>query len=49
MLFGHLVYSIIFPELCSFMHIVLDAHDYTEEVPEFRKENNLFRVIKLVS
>ena len=49
MLFGHLVYSMIFPELCSFMHVVLNARDYTEEVPEFRKENNLFRVIKLVS
>ena len=49
MLFGHLVYSIIFPELCSFMHIVLHAHDYTEEVSEFWKGNNLFKVIKLVS
>ena len=48
-LIGHLVYSSIFPRLCSFMHIVFHPHDYPEEVPEFRKGNDLLKVIKLVN
>lgn len=47
MFIGHLVYSRPCPT--CFRHILLPSHNYPEYILEFRKENKLLKVIKLVS